>query len=177
MGDHRFYPRRELLLRAPAGSPLATPARKNQRSRQDAPPPPVLAGVRARFPRPSAAREPGARHTNPHPLPDGLPGSGAAGWQSSVARLCSTRSLICPCSTTRWLSQTGSACWMGALMERKVSEITSSRCRASRSAKHAIQAAFICGSAATLLSPLSTKVGTGWLPVAKLCPASRPGSP
>ena len=49
---------------------------------------------------------------------------------------------------------------MGALKERKVSEITSRRSMASPSAKHAIQAAFICGSAATLLSPLSTKVGT-----------------
>ena len=54
-------------------------------------------------------------------------------------------------------------------MERKVSEMTSRRCKAS-AAKHAIQAAFICGRAATLLRPLSTKVGTGWLPVAKLSP-------
>ena len=60
---------------------------------------------------------------------------------------------------------------MGALMERKVSEITSRRSHGLRlRAKHAIQAAFIWGSAATLLKPLSTKVGTGWLPVAKLCP-------
>ena len=52
---------------------------------------------------------------------------------------------------------------MGVLMERKVSEITSRRCKASTcstsSAKQTIQAAFIWGSAATLLSPLSTKVG------------------
>ena len=62
-------------------------------------------------------------------------------------------------------------------MERKVSQITSRRWSASGSAKHAIQAAFIWGSAATLLNPLSTKVGTTWLPAAKLCPASCPGSP
>ena len=97
--------------------------------------------------------------------------------ESRVSRLCSSRSLICSCCVPRWPSHAGSACWMGALMERKVSQITSRRCRASGSAKHAIQAAFICGSAATLLNPLSTKVGTGWPPVAKLCPASCPASP
>ena len=51
-------------------------------------------------------------------------------------------------------------------MERKVSEMTSRRSRSA--AKQAIQAAFICGKAATLLRPLSTKVGTGWGPVTKL---------
>ena len=56
-------------------------------------------------------------------------------------------------------------------MERKVSEITSRRSVAAAKQagpKQAIQAAFICGKAATLLKPLSTKVGTGWGPVAKL---------
>ena len=53
-------------------------------------------------------------------------------------------------------------------MERKVSEITSRRCRASAGAKQAIHAAFIWGKAATLLRPLRTKTGTGWLPAAKL---------
>ena len=59
---------------------------------------------------------------------------------------------------------------MGALKERKVSEITSRRSIASSAPKHAIQAAFICGSPATLLRPLSTKVGTVWFPAAKLGP-------
>ena len=53
---------------------------------------------------------------------------------------------------------------MGALMERKVSEITSRRSGAAAkqaAQKQAIQAAFICGKAATLLRPLSTKAGDG----------------
>jgi hypothetical protein len=45
------------------------------------------------------------------------------------------------------------------------------RCSASAEAKQAIHEAFIWGKAATLLSPLSTKAGTGWVPMAKLSAA------
>ena len=72
-------------------------------------------------------------------------------------------------------SQAGSAHCTGAFMERKVSAITSSRARACSlpGPVATIHAAFICGSPAILLSPLTTKTGTPSSPAAKLRPAVR----
>ena len=91
---------------------------------------------------------------------------------ASVDRFPRARSRICACNSPAPASHLGRANCTGAFIDRKVSATISNRPNASARAgsgpSAAIQAAFICGSPAILLSPLNTNVSAGCSPQAKL---------